>query len=86
MGKLKNSLIDVRSPYWPHHLEVYEYEYDTGALLCFLEYSAPDRGVGYNGSTWLVHAYAGGVDVVDLLKDTIIKEIEALACSHLSQN
>ena len=41
MGKLKNSLIDVRSPYWPHHLEVYEYEYDTGTLLCFLEYSAP---------------------------------------------
>lgn len=86
MGKLKNSLIDVRSPYWPHHLEVYEYDYDTGQLLCFLEYSAPDRGVGYNGSAWLVHAYAGGVDVITLLRDNVIKEIEALACSQFSQN
>jgi len=85
MGKLKNSLIDVRSPYWPQHYETYEYDYELGQLLCFLDYSAPDKIVGYNGSAWLVHAYAGGVDVIDLLKDTIIKDIEALACSSLSQ-
>ncbi len=86
MGKLKNSIIDTHGLHWPQHLHVYEYDYDLGQLLCFLEYSAPDRGVGYNGSAWLVHAYAGGVDVIDLLKDTIIKEIEALACSQFSQN
>lgn len=85
MGKFKNSLIDVRSPYWPHHLEVYEHEYDTGTLLCFLEYSAPDRGVGYSGSAWLVHAYAGGVDIVTLLKDNVIKDIEVQACLQFSQ-
>lgn len=86
MGKLKNSLIDVKSPYWPHHLEVFEYEYESGQLLCFLEYSAPDRSVGYNGSAWLVHAYAGGVDIVALLRDSVIKDIEGLACSQFSQN
>jgi hypothetical protein len=84
MGKLKNLIIDTHGLHWPQHLQVYEYEYESGALLCFLEYSAPDKSVGYNGSTWLVHAYAGGVDVVGLLKDTIIKEIEGLACSRLS--
>jgi hypothetical protein len=86
MGKLKESLIEIRSPYWPQHLEMFEYDYDNGILMCFLEYSAPDYSVGYNGSAWLVHAYAGGVDVVTLLKDTIIKDIEAGACSSFSQN
>ena len=42
MGKLKNSIIDARSPWWPHYLEVFEYEYESGQLLCFLEYSVSD--------------------------------------------
>jgi hypothetical protein len=85
MGKLKESLIDTQGFHWPQNYETYEYDYELGQLLCFLDYSAPDKSVGYNGSAWLVHAYAGGVDVIDLLKDTIIKEIEALACSSLSR-
>lgn len=84
MGQFKRIAIDTHELHWPSNLAVYEYVYESGELLCFLDYSAPDKGVGYNGSAWLVHAYAGGVDVVALLRDDIIKEIEGLACSHLS--
>jgi hypothetical protein len=34
----------------------------------------------------LIHAYAGGVDVIDLLKDFIIKDIEAEAACSLSSD
>jgi hypothetical protein len=37
-------------------------------------------------NAWLVHAYAGGVDVVDLLKDDIIKDIETEAACSLSSD
>jgi len=84
MGKLKDILIDTHQLHWPSNLAAYEYQYESGELLCFLDYTAPDRGVGYNGSAWLVHAYAGGVDVVKLLRDEIVREIEGLACSRLS--
>ena len=84
MGQFKRIATDIYGLHWPQHLHAYEYVYESGELLCFLDYTAPDRGVGYNGSAWLVHAYAGGVDVVKLLRDNVIKEIEGLACSHLS--
>jgi hypothetical protein len=84
MGQFKRLATDTHGLHWPQHLHAYEYQYESGELLCFLDYTAPDKGVGYNGGAWLVHAYAGGVDVVKLLRDNVIKEIEGLACSHLS--
>lgn len=76
--------IDTRAPWYPQHLQPYTYAHGDIELLCFLDYEAPDRGVGFNGAAWLIHAYAGGVDVVDLLKDHIIKDIEEEAACSLS--
>lgn len=64
--------------YWPQNLEYVEYN----GLDCFLDYEPPDRSVGYNGNAWLVHAYAGGVEVTDMLRDSVVREIEAKLCSR----
>ena len=45
-------------------------------MLCFVDWEPADRSVGLAAGAWLIHAYAGGVDVVELLKDHIIKEEE----------
>ena len=81
MQKIKT---DISGAWWPQHLEPFEYEHGRIDFVCFLDYSAPDSSVGYKGGAWLVHAYAGGVDVIDVLKDSVIKEIEREAlCSLL---
>jgi hypothetical protein len=54
--------------------------------LCFVDWEPADRSVGWGGGAWLIHAYAGGVDVIDLLKDFIIKDIEAEAACSLSSD
>tara|TARA_R110000868_G_scaffold215154_1_gene465246 strand:- start:253 stop:411 length:159 start_codon:yes stop_codon:yes gene_type:complete len=35
---------------------------------------------------WLVHAYAGGVDIMELLKDHIIEDIEIEAAAAIEQD
>jgi hypothetical protein len=73
---------DISGGHWPQHLWPYTYTHGDIELLCFLDYEPGDRSVGMAAGAWLIHAYAGGVDVVDLLKDPIIKDIEAgAACS-----
>jgi hypothetical protein len=73
---------DTSAPWYPAHLWPYTYTHGDIELLCFLDYEPGDRSVGMAAGAWLIHAYAGGVDVVDLLKDPIIKDIEAeAACS-----
>lgn len=64
--------------WWPQNLEYIE----SHGLDCYLDYAPPDPSVGYNGNAWLVHAYAGGVDVTELLRDEIVREIEVKLCSR----
>jgi hypothetical protein len=70
---------------WPQNLWPYTYTHGDTELLCFVDWEPADRSIGYAGAAWLIHAYAGGVDVVDLLKDHIIRDIEGeAACSFSS--
>lgn len=78
--------IDTSAPWYPAHLWPYTYTHGDTELLCFLDYEPGDRSVGMAGAAWLIHAYAGGVDVVDLLKDHIVKDIEAEAACSLSSD
>ncbi len=69
---------------WPQHLWPYTYQHGDAELLCFVDWEPGDRSTGYSGAAWLIHAFAGGVDVVDLLKDHIIRDIEQEAACSLS--
>ena len=71
---------------WPQHLWPYTYTHGDTELLCFVDWEPADRSTGYAGAAWLIHAYAGGVDVVDLLKDVIVRDIEAEAACSLSSD
>lgn len=70
---------------WPQHLWPYTYQHGDIELLCFVDWEPADQSVGWTGGAWLIHAYAGGVDVVDLLKDHIIKDIEQAAAEALQE-
>jgi hypothetical protein len=76
--------IDTSAPWYPAHLWPYTYTHGDTELLCFVDWEPGDRSTGYAGAAWLIHAYAGGVDVIDLLKDPIIKDIEQEAACSLS--
>ena len=78
--------IDTSAPWYPSHLWPYTYTHGDTELLCFVDWEPSDRSVGMAANAWLVHAYAGGVDVVDLLKDDIIKDIETEAACSLSSD
>lgn len=78
--------IDTSAPHWPQHLWPYTYTHGDIELLCFVDWEPADRATGYAGGAWLIHAYAGGVDVVELLKDAIVKDIEEEAACSLSSD
>jgi hypothetical protein len=78
--------IDTSAPWYPAHLWPYTYTHGDTELLCFVDWEPADRSVGLAANAWLIHAYAGGVDVVDLLKDDIIKDIELEAACSLSSD
>ena len=77
---------DISGPQWPQHLWPYTYTHGDIELLCFVDWEPADRSVGMAAGAWLIHAYAGGVDVVDQLKDTIIRDIEEGAACSLSSD
>jgi hypothetical protein len=77
---------DISGLQWPQHLWPYTYTHGHTELLCFVDWEPADRSVGWGGGAWLIHAFAGGVDVIDLLKDYIIKDIEAEAACSLSSD
>jgi len=77
--------INTSAPHWPQNLWPYTYTHGDTELLCFVDWEPADRSVGMAGAAWLIHAYAGGVDVVDLLKDHIIKDIEQAAAEALQE-
>ena len=74
---------NIAGLHWPQHLWPYTYTHGDTELLCFVDWEPADRSVGWTGGAWLIHAYAGGVDVVDLLKDHIVKDIEQQAAEAL---
>jgi hypothetical protein len=78
--------IDTSAPWYPAHLRPYTYTHGDIELLCFVDWEPADRSVGFAGNAWLIHAYAGGVDVVDLLRDSIVKDIEREAACSLSSD
>lgn len=78
--------IDTSAPWYPAHLWPYTYTHGDTELLCFVDWEPADRSVGLAANAWLVHAYAGGVDVADLLKDHIVKDIESEAACSLSSD
>lgn len=78
--------IDLSAPYWPQHLSPYIYTCGLTELICFLDFEPSDRSVGLAPNAWLVHAYAGGVDIIELIKDHIIKDIEQEAALALEQD
>jgi len=77
---------DISGPHWPQNLWPYTYTHGDTELLCFLDFEPGDRSVGMAANAWLIHAYAGGVDVRDMLKDAIVKDIEAEAACSLSSD
>jgi hypothetical protein len=77
--------IDTSAPWYPAHLWPYTYTHGDTELLCFVDWEPADRSVGWTGGAWLIHAFAGGVDVIDLLKDPIIKNIEQEAAEALAE-
>jgi hypothetical protein len=77
---------DTTGAHWPQHLWPYTYTHGDTELLCFVDWEPADRSVGWGGNAWLIHAFAGGVDVIDLLKDYIIKDIEEGAACSLSSD
>lgn len=77
--------INTSAPHWPQNLWPYTYTHGDTELLCFVDWEPADRSVGMAAGAWLIHAYAGGVDVVDLLKDHIIKDIEQAAAEALQE-
>lgn len=83
---MNKTLIDTSGLQWPQHLWPYTYTHGDTELLCFVDWEPADRSVGYAGAAWLIHAYAGGVDVTDLLKDHIIRDIELEAACSLSSD
>jgi hypothetical protein len=78
--------IDTSAPWYPAHLWPYTYTHGDTELLCFVDWEPADRSVGMAANAWLIHAYAGGVDVIELLKDAIIRDIEAEAACSLSSD
>jgi len=83
---MRKTTIDISGPQWPQHLWPYTYTHGDTELLCFVDYEPGDRSVGLAANAWLVHAYAGGVDVAELLKDHIVKDIEENAACSLSSD
>lgn len=78
--------IDTSGPQWPQHLWPYTYQHGDTELLCFVDWEPADGSVGYSGAAWLIYAYAGGVDVRELLKDAIVLDIEREAACSLSSD
>jgi hypothetical protein len=83
---MRKMMTDISGAHWPQHLYPYMYDHGDIELVCFVDWEPADRSVGMTGGAWLIHAFAGGVDVVDLLKDAIVKDIELEAALSIEQD
>jgi hypothetical protein len=61
---------------------------DDVQLTCWVDYERGDASVGLNPSAWLYHAFVGdsGMDVAELLSESIIEKLETAAACYLSEN
>jgi hypothetical protein len=71
----------------PAYLDQFEYWFDEVQLDCWVDFEPADPSTGHNASAQLIRAYVHntGMDICDLLRDNVIKTIEAAAASHLNQ-
>lgn len=71
------------APYLIRH----EHWIDDVQLICWMDYEAGDDSVGMGASAWLVHAYVGdsGMDVAELLLDSVVARIEAAAAAEIEE-
>lgn len=71
----------------PAYLSRFEYWFDDVLLDCWLDFEAADRSAGQNAAAHLVHAYVSnsGMDVADLLRESVTEIIETAAAEYLSQ-
>lgn len=61
--------------WWPDNLEYI----NLHNLDCYLDWE-PSAG-----NAWLVHAYAGGVEITELLKTNIVRDIEQTAAQKFQE-
>jgi len=78
--------IDLSGSHWPQNFTPYIYTCGLTELICFLDFEPADRSLGMPANAWLVHAYAGGIDIMELLKDHIIEDIEIEAAAAIEQD
>ena len=70
--------------WYPQNLEYFSF---GDKLDCYLDIEPPDLGCNYHGAAYLIHAYAGEVDITDFLDRGLIKHIESEAlCSYVSNS
>lgn len=70
------------------YLTRFEYWIGDVQLDCFMDYEAGDDSVGMGASAWLVHAYVGdsGMDVAELLLDSVVASIESAAAAAIEED
>lgn len=59
--------------WWPQDLDFFNY---LDKLDCYMSYEEPDLSSNYHGAAYLIHAFAGGVDITDFLSESTVKNIE----------
>jgi hypothetical protein len=57
-------------------------------FTCWYDYEPADAGVGFNATAWLVHAHVHGhpADLIDFLRDSVVKDLEEEAACLLSSD
>lgn len=71
----------------PAYLSRFEYWFDDVLLDCWLDFEAADRSTGQKAAAHLVHAYVSdsGMDIVDLMRESVVQHIEQEAAEYFSQ-
>lgn len=69
--------------WWPQDLDFFNY---NDKLDCYISYEKPDLGCNYHGAAYLIHAFAGGVDITDMLAPHVVEAIEKEALWSYSSN
>lgn len=70
------------------YLTRFEHWIDDVQFICWMDYEDGDDSVGMSASAWLVHAYVGdsGMDVAELLLDSVVARIEAAAAAEIEED
>ncbi len=84
MQTIKQTARKAPAPY----LTRFDYWLDDVHFVCWMDYEAGDDSVGMGASAWLVHAYVGdsGMDVAELLLDSVVASIESAAAAAIEED